>query len=167
MSGFTCRNLSPDQVRVVFPLIREAVPALDMKAWLRFARRMTNPRRTDDTGIMVVYRRSRKLPCGLFLYHRENDLAHGSVLVAEHFIAVDVLDPQPVMRALTAELDALAGRLGCSAIRAMVLREDSIAETSLYAAGHRPAGAALWKDVPATKPEDPKVETNDHSTGAR
>lgn len=150
MSGFTCKNLSPDQVHTVYPLVREAVPTLDLKSWTRISRRITNPRRAEQGGIRVVLRSPRPLPCGLFLYRREHDLAHGPILVAEHMVAVDVLDPQSVMSALVHELEALAERLGCSAIRTVVLGQASLAASGLYAAGHRPEGATLWKPVEET-----------------
>ena len=66
---------------------------------------------------------------------------------------VDVLDPQSVMSALVNELDALAERLGCSAIRTMVLGQTSLAASGLYAAGHRPEGATLWKPIEETAPK--------------
>jgi hypothetical protein len=147
MSGFTCKNLTPDQVHIVYPLVREVVPTLDLKSWTRISRRIANPRRAGQGGIRVVLRSPRPLPCGLFLYRREYDLAHGPILVAEHMVAVDVLDPQSVMTALVGELEALAERLGCSAIRTMVLGQTSLAASGLYAAGHRPEGATLWKPV--------------------
>lgn len=150
MSAFTCNNLAPDQVHTVYPLVREVVPTLDLKTWTRIARRIANPRRADQGGIRVVLRSPRQLPCGLFLYRREHDLAHGPILIAEHMVAVDVLDPQSVMSALVGELDALAERLGCSAIRTMVLGQTSLAASGLYAAGHRPEGATLWKPIEET-----------------
>lgn len=147
MSAFTCNNLLPNEVNTVYPLVREVVPTLDLKTWNRIAKRLANPRRADQAGIRVVLRSPRQMPCGLFLYRREHDLAHGPILIAEHMVAVDVLDPQSVMSALVTELDALAGRLGCSAIRTMVLGQASLAASGLYAAGHRPEGATLWKPL--------------------
>ena len=145
MSAFTCQNLLPDQAATVFPLVREAVPGLELRTWLRFARRITNPRRAAESGIIAVRRRARAMPCGLFVYRRDQDLAHGPILVAEHFVAMDLLDPAPAMRALIAGLDALAERLGCTAIRAMVLGQTSDLAAGLREAGHRPEGATLWK----------------------
>jgi hypothetical protein len=156
MSGFICKNLAPDHVTTVYPLVREVVPSLDLKTWTRIAKRIANPRRAEQAGIRVVLRSPRPLPCGLFLYRREHDLAHGPILVAEHMVAVDVLDPQSVMSALVNELEALAERLGCSAIRTMVLGQASLAASGLYAAGHRPEGATLWKPVEEA-PSSPKV----------
>jgi hypothetical protein len=153
MSGFTYTNLLPDQVYTVYPLVREAVPTLDLKTWTRIAKRIANPRRTEQAGIRVVLRSPRQLPCGLFLYRREHDLVHGPILIAEHMVAIDVLDPQSVMSALVRELEALAERLGCSAIRTMVLGKASLAASGLYAAGHRPEGATLWKPIEDTPPK--------------
>jgi hypothetical protein len=150
MSAFTCHNLLPEQAASVFPLVREAVPGLDLKTWLRFARRIANPRRAGQGGIIVVQRRARPMPCGLFVYHRDHDLAHGPILIAEHFVAMDVLDAEPVMRALIGGLDTLAERLGCTAIRAVVLGQTSLVAAGLRAAGHRPEGATLWKPVEET-----------------
>jgi len=145
MSEFTCHNLAPGEAAMVFPLMREAEPGLQLKTWLRFARRVMNPRRAAQCGIIVVQRRARPMPCGLFIYHREDDLVHGPTLVAEHIVALDLLDPAPVMRALIEELDRLAKELECSAIRAMVLGQESLVATGLREAGHRPEGATLWK----------------------
>ncbi len=150
MSGFTCKNLSPDEVHIVYPLVRELVPTLDLKGWTRISKRLANPKRAEQGGIRVVLRSPRPLPCGLFLYRREHDLARGPILIAEHMVAVDVLDPQSVMSALVSDLELLAERLGCSAIRTMVLEQASLAASGLYAAGHRPEGATLWKPI-----EDP------------
>ncbi len=153
MSGFTCKNLSPDEVHTVYPLVREVVPNLDLRTWARIARRACNPKRAGQGGIRVVLRHPRPLPCGLFLYRREHDLAHGPILIAEHMVAIDVLDPESVMTALVSELDALAERLGCVAIRTMVLGQASLAASGLYAAGHRPEGATLWKPIEETAPK--------------
>jgi len=145
MSEFTCHNLAPGEAATVFPLMREAVPALELKTWLRFARRVNHPRRAAQCGIIVVQRRARPMPCGVFVYRREDDLVHGPTLVAEHIVALDLLDPAPVMRALVEELERLAHKLDCSAIRAMVLGQESLVATGLREAGHRPEGATLWK----------------------
>lgn len=148
MPGLTCKALSPDEAATVFPLVREAIPGLDLRAWLRYARRASAPRRAEREGIIVVVRQPRQLPCGLFVYRCEPELGRGMVLVAEHFVALDLLDPTPVMRALVEELDALARRLGCRAIRAVVLSQASSIAMRLRDAGHRREGETLWKELP-------------------
>jgi hypothetical protein len=151
MLGFTVEMLSPDQTRAVFPLVREAVPTLDLASWLRFARPLVNPRHAAHSGIVVARRDSRPFPCGLFCYRREDDLKLGSVLVAEHFVAVDILDPAPVLSVLAAELDALGKRLGCAAVRSIVHSGASEVAGGLAAAGHRPEASLLMcKELPPT-----------------
>ena len=152
MPPFTAHVVPPDQVRTVYPLVREAVPGLDLKSWVRFAEQIARPRRGTRSGIVAVTRRGRAMPCGVFLYRCEQQLPAGATMVAEHFVAVDVLDPGPVMRALIAELDSLAERLGCTAIRVLVPGEDSLLHAGLQAAGHRPRAVALVKEAPAVPP---------------
>lgn len=147
MSGFTCENLTPDQAATVFPLLREAIPGLTLEAWLRHARRLAHPSRAAQSGVMAVRRDARPMPCGLFIYHRTADLEHGAVLVAEHMVAVDLLDPEAVMQALVHELELLAQRLGCSGIRTMMIGKDAPIAGRLLAAGHARTGASMFKPV--------------------
>jgi hypothetical protein len=162
-AGLTCEELPALRAGTVFPLLREAIPGLDLQAWLRFARRISpaprggvrrpGPQRAGQSGIMIARRAPRPMPCGLFIWRRDEDLAHGAVLVAEHLVAVDLLDPEPVRAALVQELDALAQRLGCGGIRTMVIRADAPIAARLLAAGHASDGTAMFKALePAAKP---------------
>ena len=152
MIGFTCENLTPDQAATVYPLLREAIPGLTLEAWLRHAKRLASPSRASQSGIMAVRREPRRLPCGLFVYHRTDDLEHGAVLVAEHMVAIDLLDPEPVMQVLVHELEQLAGRLGCGGIRTMVIGKDAPITHRLLAAGHASTGSSLFKPMPNDTP---------------
>jgi hypothetical protein len=148
MSGFTSHIVLPDQVRTVYPLVREAVPGLQLRDWVVHARKLTNPRAAAREGIVAVRRVPRPMPCGLFLYRREKDLGYGPIRATEYFVAMDVLDPAPVVRALADEMDALASRLGCAAIRALVRNHSPAIEAGLHAAGLYADGAMLWKRMP-------------------
>ncbi len=152
--GLRCEDLAPDAAGTVFPLLREAIPGLLLPVWLRFARRVTAPRRAGQSGIKVVRRSPRPMPCGLFIWRRDDDLEHGAVLVAEHLLAIDLLDPEPVMAMLVRELEALAPRLGCGGIRTMVIRPDAPLAAHLLTAGHATEGAAMWKQL-APLPDRP------------
>jgi hypothetical protein len=163
LPGLHCEDLSPDQAGTVFPLLREAIPGLSLPAWLRFARRVAGARRTGQSGIMVVRRAPRPMPCGLFIWRRDEDLEHGAVLVAEHLVAIDLLDHGPVMAALVMELEKLAQRLSCGGIRTMVIRPDAPIAARLLAAGHAKEGAAMWKPLdgapdPADTPPTPSLK---------
>jgi hypothetical protein len=148
MSAFTTGPLRPDQIRSVFPLIREALPDLQLSEWLRFARQMTT-RRADQAGIVVAQRVGRNYPCGLFCYRVERDLERGTVLSAEHFVAVDLLEPGAVLAALVEELEALGKRLGCGAVRSVVHGGQSDVRGGLAAAGHTMEGETLLKPLPS------------------
>src|SRR6185437_5625572 len=102
---FIAEELMRDQVRSVYPLIREAVPAIDLPSWLRFAQQLTAPRRGGQCGIIAVRRGGRAFPSGLFCYRVEGDLKLGKVLIAEHFVAIDLLDSGAVLAALVEGLD--------------------------------------------------------------
>lgn len=151
MTSFSVEPLAREQVRAVYPLIREAIPGLSLAAWLRFAQSATSARRSGQAGIIVARRESHDFPSGLFCYRVDPDPALGKILVAEHFVAVDLLHPDDVLAALVAELDALGERLGCKAVRSIVHGE--AVEGGLAQAGHATMGSILGKvlgDRPAT-----------------
>ena len=151
MADFIIELLSRDQIRSVYPLIREAVATIDLTTWLRFARQLTGPRRRRAVRHRDGAARGRAFPCGLFCYRVEDDLKLGKVLTADHFVAVDLLDPGAVLAALVEELDVLAKRLGCQAVRSLVHGGAPTVAGGLYAAGHRPEGASpLLKKLPRT-----------------
>ena len=143
MTSFTVEPLARDQVRAVYPLIREAIPGLSLAAWLRFAQNAMSARRAAQAGIIVARRENHDFPNGLFCYRVDPDLALDKILVAEHFVAVDLLHPDEVLAALVAELDALGERLGCKAVRSIVRGAD--VEGGLAQAGHASVGSILGK----------------------
>jgi hypothetical protein len=148
MADITAQMLAPNQVRSVFPLIRQAVPALDLPGWIRFARPLANPRRPERGGIVVARRPPRPFPSGLFCYRQERDLAHGKVLLAEHFVALDLLEPEAILAALLAELDTLGKRFGCDAVRSVLHGPAPEIAGRLAAAGHVPEASLLCKLLP-------------------
>ena len=143
---FICDNLDVSQAATVYPLVREALPGLTLKAWLHFARRHVRARRGAG-GILLERRTARAHPSGLIVSRRDHDLTHGPILVAEHLVAVDVLDSGPVLRALLAEMDALARRLGCNAIRTVLVGPEQLLTPGLAEAGHAPQGETMWKPI--------------------
>ena len=147
MSPCIVRDLPRDQLLTVYPLIREATPSLEAAAWLRFARQLLSAKRAGQAGIVAAWRPGRNFPCGLFCYRVEDDLLRGKILVAEHFVAVDLLDPQAVLTALVEELDAPALRLGCQAVRSVVHGGNDHVHSGLSAAGHEPEASLLLKPV--------------------
>jgi hypothetical protein len=152
MTAFTITTLTADDICSVFPLIRESVPGLELSAWLRFARPLADPRRSDHAGVMVARRVERNLPCGLFCYRVDQDLECGRVLIAEYIVAIDLLDPDAVLAALVRELELLGQRLGCRAVRSLVHGSKSPVTGGLAAAGHAPEGSVLLKSLMHSSP---------------
>ena len=145
MNSLIVEPLSRSQVRAVYPLIREAIPGLSLTAWLRFAQNAMGRHRNGQSGIIVARREQRDFPSGLFCYRVEPDPVLGKVLVAEHFVALDLLHPDEVLAALVRELDALGEGLDCKAVRSIVHRQDVAG--GLTQAGHATIGSILGKPL--------------------
>jgi hypothetical protein len=137
-------------IRPLFPLMQAAEPGLQLSDWLIYARRMTKPKAGTKAGIAVARRRDQAMPCGAVCYRLDRDLRFGSLLTAEHFIALDLLYPQAVLSALFDALDGLAETLGCSAIRSIVHDGRSDILENLSIAGHRRDGMTLTKSCRVT-----------------
>ena len=152
MENFDIRPMQAADIGTTYPLMRQVLPSLDPARWSRFARRMANPRCIGQHGIVVAKGARRLFPSGLVCYRKQQDLSLGAVLVADHFVAVDLLDPGPIVEALAAALDNLAVRLECRAIRSVVHQTTQDVTSGLVAAGHRPEGATLCKLVPEHDP---------------
>jgi hypothetical protein len=147
VQSFIVEPLARHQIAATFPLIRETLPKLDIASWTRLARRVTDPRRARQHGILVARRDKRQHASGLFYYRRELDLQHGCILVADHFVAIDLLDPRPVLAALIEALERLAYTMECSAIRSVVHASSTEIAQELFSAGHYLEGATLWKTL--------------------
>lgn len=157
MSRFIIQPLARDELRSVYPLIREAMPSISLAAWLAFARPLTGPRATLK-GILAVRRDGRAFPCGLFCYRVDCHLQSGRLLIAEHFVAVDLLDPKAVLAALVAELEGLGHRLACDAVRSVVHPGERSVASRLHAAGHAPEAALMLKPLgPRRRPGAPSA----------
>ena len=140
-------HLSPAQVATVFPLMRSAQPGLSLADWKRFAKRVSRPGAPPAEGVLVARRTCAIHPSGAVCYRRSMELQHGALLTAEHFIALDLLYPDVILRALIAGLEPVAQRLGCSAIRSIVHGAAAPLIETLQLHGHRSEAVTLTKLV--------------------
>ena len=151
MSGLTdtpdlvVEPLNRVEMRVLFPLVQMAEPDLDLPRWLAYATKLSR-RRDGRAGILVARRVVRRFPCGVVCYRQYEDLRFGTVLMAEHMVAVDPIDPQSVLLALAEQLDITARQLGCTAVR--VLIPDAKATVELRRVGHEGEGAVMIRALP-------------------
>jgi len=72
---------------------------VDLAAWRRSAVHAVAAK-TASRGILTVRWRGRHHPGGLACFNVANDPADGRVLVARHVVAVDILSPERMIRAL-------------------------------------------------------------------
>jgi len=71
------------------------------------------------------------------------------VLVADHFVALDILDAKPVLASLVGALDELAVRLDCTSVQSTVRTGAQEVATLLCGAGHQREAEMLTKRVGA------------------
>lgn len=110
---FTPKPLSDRQIDQAFPLIQSILPGIRVEDWRHYAGRLISPS-DRRTGIMTV--QNRGYIYGLFSYRVDASLQHGSMLMVENFIVLDLFNPSGAAAALLEAMDALADDLGCSAI---------------------------------------------------
>ena len=150
LSEIVVEPLAPEQIRPAWALVRTGNPELTLAQWLRFARRAVRRLPTGKPrthGVMVARRQGRSLLCGLVCYQRVRDMECGQVLNAGHYIAVDIIDPAPVLGALVSAMEALAAELGCSAVRSMISDNQAALSAMLRTGGHAPLAALMTKPV--------------------
>lgn len=146
--ALTVERLAASQIRIVYPLMRQANPTVTLPQWLQYARSFAAVTRPDRAGILIARPAGQQHPSGAVCYRRHRDMRQGSILIAEHFITLDLLYPDGVLRALLSELDNIAHDSGCSAIRTIVGGGRMDLAGQLQEAGHAPEGVTLTKPLP-------------------
>ncbi|MDE2005653.1 MAG: hypothetical protein KGI51_03725 [Rhodospirillales bacterium] len=147
MSGIAVAPLQAVEIDLAYPLARQAVPGLSWADWRRHARAALAAAPRGRGGIMAARREGRAHPGGLVCWRRESELGGGAVLVASHFVALDILDPAPVLAALVAAVEREAAALGCRAVRARIAADCDAVGRVLAEAGLRREGAEMVKGV--------------------
>ncbi len=156
MRDLIVQPLPADRLPLVYPLVRAVMPSVTLEAWLRYGRRLLAPRQSAQSGIVAATRQARSLPCGMFCWRREQDPEKGAIIVAEHFVAMDILDSHPMHEALVAELERMGRELGCAAVRSVIHDDSPETKNEFLAAGHRTTAALLSKDL---HPQPPYADT--------
>jgi hypothetical protein len=148
MVEFHVSSLQPDETRLVFPLVREAEPAVELAAWVAYARRAVRSGPGGRTGIMIATRAAQRFPSGLFCYRCHDDLVLGHVVTADYFVAVDILDPRPVVNVMVGALEALGHQLHCNAVRSVARSRPDLLSACLETAGHHLEATNFVKRLP-------------------
>jgi hypothetical protein len=147
LAAVIVERLSRDRLPAAYPLMRQVAPALSLQRWMQYARKLAGGREPPRKGILVARRRGATYPSGAVCYHLERGMTHESILVAEHFIALDLLHPEVIHAALVAELESIAKMLGCTAVRSIVHGGGPALLDELRVAGHETEGVTLTKTI--------------------
>lgn len=144
--SITTAPLPPEQIPQALPLIQTVQPDLDLRTWRAFAQQLAAPEAAAEHGI-VAARGENGYLLGLVTYRIRRESGCGPVLLAEHFVALDLIDRAPVATALIAALDQVGHRHGCAALHAILPRSQAGLLDSFRAAGYRPDGTVLCKRI--------------------
>ncbi|WGF90791.1 hypothetical protein [Marinivivus vitaminiproducens] len=146
MSTFTAEPLSSANATIAYPLIRSFVPALRLEEWLGHITRLEQAEHAPLCGGILVRKHAARYPNGLALFRREyGGLTERATLLAEHLVALHLLDVEPTLVALLGEIDRLAQRLGCDVIRTHCIGPACLLAPSLVRLGHVQDGVILRK----------------------
>ncbi len=115
MRNLETRPLTPERVAQAFPLVQIAFPALSLEDWRDFAAPPARAQGQVDGGIITVVSDQGYI-VGLCCYRVAQDFQHGAVLMADPFLALDLLDLKAVARALADAIESLARERRCTAI---------------------------------------------------
>lgn len=143
------RPLTPERVAQAFPLIQAAFPAVSLEDWRDFATPLAQAPGPADGGIITVVSEQGYI-VGLCCYRVAQDLRHGAVLLADHFLVLDLFGQKAVVRALADAVDSLARERRCTAIHTSlpetgVKGADSWLVQILRSRGHRVESLRMCK----------------------
>lgn len=145
--------LPPDQIVQAYPLIQTVRPGLGLEAWQAYARNILDAGPESGTGIATL-QDPRGLIAGLFVHRIVEDADHGRTLVAEDFVALDIIQPEAVAASLAEALETVARQQNCHAIHTSVACTDNGRTQHILdlmrALGHRLEHFQLCKALPAT-----------------
>lgn len=148
------KSLTADRLNQAFPLIQAIAPSITLEEWRAFAEPLLQgPNGTPQAlGGVLIAEDERGYISGLVAYRVQQDLMHGSVLVAEHFIAFDFFERDRIADALARALEGLAAGHRCAAIHTVLpegverARRQWLVEM-LQHRGHAPHCFALRKPM--------------------
>lgn len=117
LRSFSIRPLAPDRIFLAYPLVRSALPEVDLEDWTAFAEHvLAGGARGAESGILTVENESGVI-IGLVAYQCRHDLELGRVLAVDRLIAFELIDRRGVAELIVEALEAEAERLGCRAIQ--------------------------------------------------
>ncbi|MCW8308014.1 hypothetical protein AruPA_13270 [Acidiphilium sp. PA] len=96
-----------------FPIIRLAMPDVQLAAWRQYARRAITSK-SPGRGILAARWHARHHPAGLACFDTRTELDTTKTLCARPVVAVDILHPDRLITALVKQLCAIAQITHCT-----------------------------------------------------
>ena len=144
--SFTAAPLTAADVGVAFPLIRAALPGIDLEAWRSFARGVVDQPSPYPAG-GVGLRNEAGYLCGVLTYRIDRDLRHGTALNVDLFAALDVTGEEAATRALLQAAEETARELRCSAGRVSLDGPPELAAGRFSTVGYHAKSTVFCKAV--------------------
>ena len=129
-----------------YPLVREAAPEVTLDQWRCYARALIRPQRGRQSGIITLRCENNYLR-GLFSYRVVPDLLLGRTLAIDCLVVSTLFSPGEVADALLAEVERLARRHRCAAVRAEFQTHAEEIEEVLVRRGFDPRGSCRLKPL--------------------
>ncbi len=159
MRSFSATPLTTAEIDRAYVLVAAVMPDVTLAAWRAHAGRYIAGGEAFGTGGgdlqpsgCIVLRGEGGYLCGLCIYRCEDDLRHGRILRATHFLAMDVVDSVHVAAALLDCLDSVAAQQGCQAIHTLLPQQDRTLIAQFQSNGHRLEEVGLCKTLPPAVP---------------
>lgn len=156
MRDLRTRPLPSEKIAQAYALVQAVRPDLTLEAWHAYAA----PRASGGNGRggIVILENEQDCIIGLFSHRVDEDLCHGPTLAVDTFIALDLVDPEDVTRALAAAMERQARASGCKAVHVSVpeARRNSGGRVVhlLQQQGHRVEAVSLCKALKLPEPPE-------------
>ncbi len=111
---YIVRHLEPDEVHLVYPLLRATGSNLALEDWMGYADHVFNSAGERGAGVVGVQTVHGYFH-GFFTYRTERDLRCGWTLVVDNFVVADLLN-KPAAQVLVDEMERIAADRGYKAV---------------------------------------------------
>ena len=144
MPQFSLAPLKPEQVAEAYPLVRMALPQLELDAWQGYAAAVASA----GGGVLTLLAPNGAIHA-LAAYRTVPSLHHGRALVVDLFVAFELSRKAPARTALVEGLHQLAEGLDCRAVLFTSESQGLLSAGALPPLSAMPAGPATLRTADA------------------
>jgi hypothetical protein len=150
--SFAAAPLTAQDIGLAYPLIRAALPDVDLAAWRGFARGIVDLPSPYPVG-GVCLRNEAGYLCGVLTYRIDRDLRCGTALTIDVFAALDVTGEEEALRALLHAAEEKAYELRCTAVRVHLEKPAGTLANRLLSAGYACQATIFCKSLGPRPPQ--------------